>query len=295
MEQRTNIENFPDEGEELSLLDILIVLAEQKKLIAALTLLCAIAGLAYGLFFTQAEYKSQLQVMTLNSRITGEGELSVYMPGNMISAIVGSNAMREAIVDEFNLTQKDGKQTSRRAAMRTVENGVEVNVGSNGLITISVTSPQPELSMNVAQFVYERTAEALLTMGVTSTIENRDSFLAQTITEKLSAIEKEGEAENLDSRLSSVLELYTILTKYNENQRIRDREPIVLQLVSPATMPDEAEPQGRAKIVVLAALLGLFCGVTAAFLRHFWTSPGDPATTEKKNQLRKLLGMRAKA
>ena len=86
-----------------------------------------------------------------------------------------------------------------------------------------------------------------------------------------------------------------MLSQYNENQRIKDKSPMVLQLVSPASTPDEKEPQGRGKIVVLATLLGFFCAVTAAFLRHFWTAPGDPETAEKKNYLRKLLGLKTKA
>ena len=60
MEQRTNMEMFQDECEELSLLDIVIVLAEQKKLIAAVTLIFALAGLAYALLFTKPEYKSEI-------------------------------------------------------------------------------------------------------------------------------------------------------------------------------------------------------------------------------------------
>ena len=116
MEQRTNMEMFQDECEELSLLDIVIVLAEQKKLIAAVTLIFALAGLAYALLFTKPEYKSEIQMMTVNSRITGDGELSVYLPGNMIDAVVSSNAMRDAVISEFNLTNVDGKEISKDAA-----------------------------------------------------------------------------------------------------------------------------------------------------------------------------------
>ena len=115
------MEMFQDECEELSLLDIVIVLAEQKKLIAAVTLIFALAGLAYALLFTKPEYKSEIQMMTVNSRITGDGELSVYLPGNMIDAVVSSNAMRDAVISEFNLTNVDGKEISKDAAQRSLE------------------------------------------------------------------------------------------------------------------------------------------------------------------------------
>mgnify|MGYP001776683507 FL=1 len=295
MEQRTNMEMFQDECEELSLLDIVIVLAEQKKLIAAVTLIFALAGLAYALLFTKPEYKSEIQMMTVNSRITGDGELSVYLPGNMIDAVVSSNAMRDAVISEFNLTNVDGKEISKDAAQRSLEKNVGVSIGKSGLVTISVKSPSPEQSMKMADFIYKKTAETLLAMGVTSTIETRDTFLEKTIREKLNEIDKTGAAGDPNSKISSILELYTVLSQYNENQRIKDKSPMVLQLVSPASTPDEKEPQGRGKIVVLATLLGFFCAVTAAFLRHFWTAPGDPETAEKKNYLRKLLGLKTKA
>lgn len=295
MEQRTNVEMFQDEDEELSLLDILIVLAEQKKLIAAVTLIFALAGLAYALLFVKPEYKSEIQMMTVNSRITGDGELSVYLPGNMIDAVVSSNSMRNALIAEFDLTKTDGVEISKDAALRNLQKNVSVNMGKNGLVTISVKSPSPDQSMRMADFIYKRIAEMLLAMGVTSTTETRDVFLEKTIRDKLNEIDAKDAETDPNSKISSILELYSVLSQYNENQRIKDKSPMVLQLVSPASMPDEKEPQGRGKIVVLASLLGLFCAVTAAFMRHFWNAPGDAETAEKKKYLEKLLGLKTKA
>lgn len=295
MEQRTNMEMFQEEGGELSLLDILIVLAEHKKLIAAVTLLFAFAGLAYALMFVKPEYKSEIQMMTVNSRIIGEDELSVYLPGNMIDAVVSSNAMRNALIAEFDLTEADGGKISKDAAMRNLQKNVNVSVGKNGLVTISVKSPSPEQSMKMADFIYKRTSETLLAMGVTSTTETRDIFLEKTIRDKLNEIDDKDVAADPNSKISSLLELYSVLSQYNENQRIKNKNPMVLQLVSPASLPDEKEPQGRGKIVVLATLLGFFCAVTAAFRGHFWNTPGDAETAEKKNYLRKLLGLKTKA
>lgn len=295
MEQRTNVEMFQDEDEELSLLDILIVIAEQKKLIAAVTLIFALAGLAYALLFVKPEYKSEIQMMTVNSRITGDGELSVYLPGNMIDAVVSSNSMRNALITEFDLTKTDGGEISKDAAMRNLQKNVSVNMGKNGLVTISVKSPSPDQSMRMADFIYKRTAEMLLAMGVTSTTETRDVFLEKTIRDKLNEIDAKDAETDPNSKISSILELYSVLSQYNENQRIKDKSPMVLQLVSPASMPDEKEPQGRGKIVVLAALLGLLCALTAAFMRHFWNAPGDAETAEKKKYLKKLLGLKTKA
>lgn len=58
MDNYKNMEMLPeDDGDEMSMLDILIVLAEQKRLIAAATILFALAGLAYAIFFTVPKYR----------------------------------------------------------------------------------------------------------------------------------------------------------------------------------------------------------------------------------------------
>ena len=61
-----------------------------------------------------------------------------------------------------------------------------------------------------------------------------------------------------------------------------------------ASVPDEKEPQGRGKIAVLSAILGLFVGITLAFVCNFWqTAEDDPETKEKKARLRALLGRKS--
>lgn len=295
MEQRTNMEMFQEEDGDLSLLDILIVLAEHKKLIAAVTLLFALAGLAYALMFVKPEYKSEIQMMTVDSRITDDGELAVSLPNNMIDAVVSSNAMRNALIAEFDLTEAGGGKISKDAAMRNLQKNISVNVGKNSLITISVKSSSPEQSMKMADFIYRKTAETLLAISVTSTAETRDIFLEKTIKDKLKEIDNQDVTAGLDSKISSILEFYSVLSQYNKNQRAKDKNPVVLQLVSPASLPDEKVPHGRGKIVVLATLLGFFCAVTTAFLCHFWNTPVDAETVAKKNYLRKLLGLKAKA
>ena len=86
-------------------------------------------------------------MMTGNSRITGDGESSVYLPGNMIGAAVSGNSMRNTLITEFDLTKTDGGEISKDAAMRNLQKNVSVNMGKKGLVAISVKSPSPEHSM----------------------------------------------------------------------------------------------------------------------------------------------------
>ena len=253
MEKYNCAETFPDDGDELSLLDILIVLAEQKKLIVAITLLFAVAGFGYTTFVkdTTPRYRSDVQVLAVN--LSGAGNDSISIPGKMVDALVSSTAMMKAVTDKIDVVTADGQAMPKETARGYLHANTKVDVGRNGLVTISVTSPSSEQSMKIATLIFSLTEAALLDMGVAVTPNAPDAAI-----------------------------------EVNKN-------PIVFQLVSPASMPAGPEAQGRGKVIVLATMLGFFCAVTAAFARHFWAAADDPETTEKKNYLKKLLGFKPKA
>ena len=281
MEKYNCAETFPDDGEELSLLDILIVLAEQKKLIVAITLLFAVAGFGYTTFVkdTTPRYRSDVQMITEEVRyVMGDGELSLYRPTDMIKSIVTSRSMQNAVNEEF-------------AAEGAAGISMSAEVSRDKLITISVTSHSPELSMKAADFIYRRSNEMLLAMTAPSDGKN---FSDKKRRDKIRRLEKERRElmPAPDMPVSPMFELDMLMQ--NGERRVYDSQN-VLQLVSPASMPAGPEAQGRGKVIVLATLLGFFCAVTAAFARHFWAAADDPETTEKKNYLKKLLGFKTKA
>jgi uncharacterized protein involved in exopolysaccharide biosynthesis len=70
---------------------------------------------------------------------------------------------------------------------------------------------------------------------------------------------------------------------------------MVVQLVSPPTLPDQPLPRGRGKIAALSGILGLFVGLTFAFIKHFWVvSSSDPETEEKVRRLKELIGIKGR-
>ena len=144
MDNYKNMEMLPeDDGDEMSMLDILIVLAEQKRLIAAATILFALAGLAYAIFFTVPKYSSEVQMMPISSNVIDKGEFSVYMPANIVNGIIVSNAMMDAVIDEFKLMNKDGKAVSKIAARRELEKDIKVDADKNGVVTLEVKADAP--------------------------------------------------------------------------------------------------------------------------------------------------------
>ena len=214
------------------------------------------------------------------------------MPGNIVSGVIMSNATFDAVIDEFGLLKtKDGGSQSRITARRELEKDIKVDIDkNNSVITLKVDAAEPETAMKMAGFIYDRTVGTLEEMGITATISNKDAYLEGVIKKKINEMEKNSSDGSGSSRITSLLDLYTMLTQYDVNRKIKDKSPMVIQLISPASLPDEKAPQGCGKIVALSALLGLFCAVMLAFARHFWkSSDEDAATAEKKKRLRMLL------
>ena len=213
--------------------------------------------------------------------VMGDGELSLYRPADMIKAVVASRSMRDAVLEEFPTDNKN-------------DITIAVNVNSDKLITISVTSPSAELSMKASDFIY-RKADAMLL-----------ALCAPAGGEKFPDTKRDGKAKRWekgrrdiahapDKPLPPMLE-YDMLSR-GDNGRLPAEDRTCFSWVSPASVPDEPMPQPRecGKVIVLATMLGFFCAVTAAFARHFWAAADDPETTEKKNYLKKLLGFKPKA
>jgi capsule polysaccharide export protein KpsE/RkpR len=85
--------------------------------------------------------------------------------------------------------------------------------------------------------------------------------------------------------------LVTILLRQYETAKIREaQDPVVIQLLSPPTIPEIRSKPQRKKIVVLATLLGGFLAVFAAFTRHFLSlSAKDPEVASKLKFIKKSI------
>ena len=85
--------------------------------------------------------------------------------------------------------------------------------------------------------------------------------------------------------------LVTILLRQYETAKIREaQDPVVIQLLSPPTLPELRSKPERKKIVILATLLGGFLAVFAAFIKHFLSmSAKDPEVASKIEFLKKAI------
>lgn len=90
--------------------------------------------------------------------------------------------------------------------------------------------------------------------------------------------------------------IYGMLLKQLEGVRMSEaKEPVVIQVLSPAYPPDMRFKPKRKLMVILAGALGLFLGIFWAFLAEFARNASrDPQRAEKMAQIKGLLWGRRK-
>lgn len=291
-----------EEVEEISILDILIIIAEYKRFIVSVMLLFSLVGLVYAFFFSKQEYVSTLQVAPVMPSMAKTGEFNIYLSSGLIRGIMQSDAVLDYAIEKNDLLKdEDGaprtklrarEELTKQISFRTTQR----NEPDSGIVSLNVKAKTPELAQSVAKSIYDASLETLNSLGVLTSKE-RDSYLADEIkasVEKLKEYKNIGTDEVItgDTKFNELLKTLSIMSLYDEGAVYRNKIPMVVQLVSPPSLPDDKEPQGRAKIILLSALLGLFAGLTLAFIRHFWSaSSSDPESAAKIARLKELMGI----
>lgn len=90
-EKKYEIPCYEEDETEISLLDILLIIAEGKKIIISCVLVCLLAGLGYALFLNKPEYASTMQIAAINQYSPKAGDFNVYLNGNLIAGIIKSD------------------------------------------------------------------------------------------------------------------------------------------------------------------------------------------------------------
>jgi len=282
-----------EQYEEISLFDLAMIFVRQKKLIIATTILFGVIGLAYVLIFSDPPlYPSRLQAMVIAPYVIDKENVSVRTDNGVIEAIISSVAMRDAVDAKFHLMDRLKKKNPR--AKRKDFNkqyGKRVGTKFDGqTINIYVNEESPKLAQDMATFIFYKTDEMLKKMGiiaVNTVNEASDIMLEKEIKEKIDEIEI-GESRRSSAKVAQLLGMYSAIMARDEGYRLKNKQPLGLQLLSPASLADEHLPRGRAKTVVMFTMLGFFAGLVLAFMKYLWSKFDE----EKKQTLKAALKLR---
>jgi uncharacterized protein involved in exopolysaccharide biosynthesis len=183
--------------EEISLLDILIVLARRKRFIlrftAAVTVLTAII-----VFLLPKQYTAETVILppaqnssmanTLMSQLSGGagalasmagGSLGIKNPGDMYVALFRTRTVEDAVIQRFGLMARY-KKKRMTDARKAFEKHATVALGSkDGLIRINVRDRDPKLASDIANGYVEEFRKLSASLAITEASQRRLFFQQQ--------------------------------------------------------------------------------------------------------------------
>lgn len=298
-ELNNQIITYEDEGDEISILDILLIIAEGKKIILSFLFLFLLLGLSYGIFIQKPEYVSRMQITLIFQNSPKTGDFNIYANGNLISGIMLSDSVLDQVIDQNNLLFKEhSKKTLSRIRVREgLIDNIDVNIATNGIVTISVKDKSPEKALDITKSLYDFSLIAFKNVAYVIS-EQKASYLLSEINKSLEQVNrynKEPEKRASQKEIDELLRAISLFSLYQDASSLKYEAPAVIQLVSAPKLPDQPLPRGRAKTALLSAFLGLFLGFAFVFLRYFWrVSSNDVESKEKINKLKALLGLKNK-
>ena len=189
---------------EVSLLDLLVIMAEERRFITKVTLFFALAAIIYTLLATPI-YKSTVQIMPPDGGVksgaaamlaaSGLGELAGGIGATAADTIVGvtkSNAVLDRIIDRFDLQKRhsegtitrllhtvlpqapSGEPRLRTRVRASLSDSIQSDVDKKtSIISVSVSDTSPDMAMKLAGAVFEETLGVMQNIAVTPSAQQR--------------------------------------------------------------------------------------------------------------------------
>ena len=290
-QNRSDIRRNGENGK--SIIDLLIIFAEQKKIIISTLIVFIAAGLIYAQVFTKIKYSSELQMLPITSDMFVGAESRIVTSPAIVKAVILGNSTLDAVIGEFGLLKdEDGSKMTLNQTRSSLRDNITVIANdkkNNGVVTLFVSASKPEVARKMADYIYKRTVAVLEEMSIAVSSETGNPVSGNSTKKArsgkaLSNIDTDG---NIDS----------LIAQYGDGdiERLNVKAPIVLRLLSPASLPEEPDSRGRGKILFRSAVIGLLCGIMLAFIRHFWISAENGGENSAKiAQLKEHLAFRRK-
>lgn len=205
----------------MSLLDLLVVLARHRGVIARLTLAGLVIGLVLALVLpnrytavtailppAQGSSGSSALLAQLGSlgsvASMGSGSLSLKNPNDLQVAMLQSRTVEDAMIDRFGLMQLYGKKR-KSDARKELEKSVAIENGAkDGLIRISVTDRDARRAEEMANGYVEEYKKSSANLAVTEASQRRMFFEGQLATAKDNLANAEEELKKTEQKTGLV-------------------------------------------------------------------------------------------
>ena len=211
-------QSMPSDIDEISLLDLLQVVADNLRLLVLGPLVAGLLALGYSFtitptFTATAKFMlPQQQQSSAASLLAGLGALGglagavgIKSPADQYMALLKSRSVQDALVDRFKIMERLGTK-SREDARDALGSSVVVSSGKDGLITIDASDKDPVFAADLANAHSEELGILLNRLAVTEA-QQRRLFFEKQLTNAKENLVKADEALKAGGINSNVLKL----------------------------------------------------------------------------------------
>jgi tyrosine-protein kinase Etk/Wzc len=178
-----------DEKDEMGLVDILVILAERKKIIAGVTIAAALVAAVVSMLLPPS-YQSTVKLLPpqqaqsstsmLLSQLGGlagaaAGVTGLKNPADVYIGMLKSRTVAERLTDRFSL-QKHYQMTSKEKTRAFLEANSVIAAGKDGLISIQVEDKDQKLVAPLANAYVDELVRLTKTLAVTEAAQRRLFF-----------------------------------------------------------------------------------------------------------------------
>ena len=281
------------EKEPAGLIDLLIVVAENIKLLVMGPVLAGLVALGVG-FAMEKSFTSEAILSVPQSTATTSIPTSAQAVTMMTSPLV-----LDPVIRSLNLTQGRSPEAARRELARQIK----ATVGKDGLVRLNATAKSPQEAQNLSNAVIDAWLKTTLPMPQDrADLEKRLSY-AQTslaaVRGLLARLTAEGTA-NLAKPLTrgeagvSLIAVGELQTRYLAEVLSIPRTLQGLTrdvVVQPPTLPIDAVAPKKSLMSILVALGTGFALLLWVFARKAWMGASqDPLAAGKQSRFKKALG-----
>lgn len=193
MTDQTAANNEPQSEDEISLLDLLIVLAKHKKLILGMPLAVAIAAAIISMLLPpvytattkilppqQSQSSASAMLAQLGGALGGlaGGAAGIKSPNDLYVGMLKSRTLADSLIQRFDLKTVYQAEFSS-AARKTLEGASIITSGKDGIIVIEVDDKDPKRAAALANGYVEELAKLNNSLAVTEAAKRRLFFEQQ--------------------------------------------------------------------------------------------------------------------
>jgi len=269
--------------DELNLVDHLRVLFKYRWMIL---LICTAAVLTIGLisFLSTPTYAATASVVPPMDAMRGDSGLGAGLLGgggasllrkvmdvssvvDMYVGILQSRAVREAIVDRFDLVQVYEEASSRSRAAAVLRRNTAFSISDDSILYLTVEDVDPKRAAAMANAYVEELDRVNKKLSA-GPITSKRIFLETRLRE----MEENLSRQDIPSREEQVQEmLYELLMRELEVAKIEEAKSMpTIQVLDSAIPPERRQARRTVVKAVLAGMVALVGAVFLAFAREFW-------------------------